>query len=72
MPTYLIVKKTGEGELDFKPCAVIRGRTADEVDQAIQEGATEGAGDYRALSLDSAVERRITLEPTVGPVPDSD
>jgi hypothetical protein len=63
MPNYLIMKRTGEGELDLKPCAVIRGKTADEVDDAITEGATAGEGPYVALSMSTAVERDLRMKP---------
>ncbi len=73
MPTYLIFKRTGPGELDLgSPLAVIRGKSADEADDAIKEGAVEGAGDYVALSVSGKVERRVSLEPTVGEVPEDD
>jgi hypothetical protein len=68
MPTYLILKRTGPGELDVKPCAVIKGKAESEVDEAIKEGATEGEGDYVALSVGGLVERNVSMKPTVGPV----
>lgn len=65
MPNYLILKRTGPGELDLQPAAVIRGKTAEEVDDAIREGAQLGAGRYVAQSMASQVERDVALEPTV-------
>lgn len=63
MPTYLILRRIGDGELDVEPCAVIRGKSAEEVDDAIAEGATKGEGDYIALSLNGKVERRVAMKP---------
>lgn len=67
MPTYLILKRTGPGDLDVRACAVIRGKTAAEVDDAIREGATEGEGDYIALGIDSKAERKVVMRADVGP-----
>jgi hypothetical protein len=58
----LILKRTGPGETDLNPCAVIRGKSAEEVDDAIAEGATEGEGDYVALSVNGMVERTLRMK----------
>lgn len=63
MPTYLILKRTGAGELDLEPVAVIRGKSAEEAESAIEEGATKGAGTYLALSINGKVERELRLRP---------
>ena len=67
MPDYLILKRTGEGDLDLEPQAVIRGKTAAAVDEAIKEGALDGPGPYLALSYSGAVERDLTLRPEIAP-----
>lgn len=73
MPTYLIFKRTGPDDLDLSsPLAVIRGKSAEEADDAIMEGAIEGAGDYVALSVSGKVERRVGMEPTIGEIPEEE
>lgn len=72
MPTFLILKRTGSGDLDLKVCAVIRGKSQEEVDEAIKEGATDGVGNYIALSVANKVERKVRMQATVGeadPIP---
>lgn|GEM_PF-5069165 len=61
MPTYLILKRTGPGDIDLQPCAIILGKSAEEVDDAIAEGATAGEGSYVAVSLSTVVERDLRM-----------
>lgn len=61
----MILKKTGDGELDLEPAAVIRGKSAEEVEDAIAEGASKGEGTYIALSVSGKVEKDVVYEATI-------
>jgi hypothetical protein len=71
MPTFLILRRTGPGEMDIVPTAVIKGKTDAEVDEAIKEGATQGEGNYVAVSVTGKVERSVHYSAVVGP-PDAE
>lgn len=57
MPDFLILKKNGPGEADVVGCAVIYGKKSEDAEKAIKEGMNQGAGEYLAVSLSTAVRR---------------
>ena len=56
---FLVLFKRGEDDADLDVCAVIRGKKADEAEEAIKEAMTKGPGEYIAVPFDpSKIVRR--------------
>lgn len=57
MTDYLIMHRTTENDLDWRPVSSFYERKSAEVDQVIEEAAEAGEGEYIAVPLGSCTKR---------------
>lgn len=62
---FLILYKTGKAEAEAEVCAVIRGKSKDEGEEAIKEAMVNGPGQYVAIGFDPSNMITRQAEPSI-------